>query len=52
MRYIKIKDDHWDLPRILKENTKVNQAYSRLSTTSGHITDCKLDSVVYAGGCV
>ncbi len=26
----------------------VNQAYSRLSTTHGHITDCKLDSVVYA----
>ncbi len=26
-----------------------NQAYSRLSTTHGHITDCKLDSVVYAG---
>ncbi len=25
------------------------QAYSRLSTTHGHITDCKLDSVVYAG---
>ncbi len=24
-----------------------NQAYSRLSTTHGHITDCKLDSVVY-----
>ncbi len=29
----------------------VNQAYSRLSTTHGHITDCKLDSVVYAGVC-
>ncbi len=28
---------------------EVNQAYSRLSTTHGHITDCKLDSVVYAG---
>ncbi len=27
----------------------MNQAYSRLSTTHGHITDCKLDSVVYAG---
>ncbi len=27
------------------------QAYSRLSTTHGYITDCKLDSVVYAGGC-
>ncbi len=26
----------------------VNQAYSQLSTTRGHITDCKLDSVVYA----
>ncbi len=30
----------------------VNQAYSRLSTTHGHITDCKLYSVVYAGVCV
>ncbi len=29
-----------------------NQVYSRLSTTHGHITDCKLDSVVYAGVCV
>ncbi len=32
-----------------------NQAYSRLSTTHhahGHITDCKLDSVVYVGVCV
>ncbi len=29
-----------------------NQAYSRLSNTHGHITDCKLDSVVYAGACV
>ncbi len=28
------------------------QAYSRLSTTHGHITDCKLDSVVYAGVCM
>ncbi len=28
------------------------QVYSRLSTTRGHITDCKLDSVVYAGACV
>ncbi len=27
----------------------VNQAYSRLSTTHGHITDCELNSVVYAG---
>ncbi len=25
------------------------EAYSRLPTTHGHITDCKLDSVVYAG---
>ncbi len=30
----------------------VNQAYSRVSTTHGDITDCKLDSVVYAGVCV
>ncbi len=30
----------------------VNQAYSRLLTTHGHITDCKLDSVMYAGVCV
>ncbi len=30
----------------------VNQAYNRLSTTHVHITDCKLDSVVYAGVCV
>ena len=30
----------------------VNQTYIRLSTTHGHITDCKLDSVVYAGVCV
>ncbi len=29
-----------------------NQAYSRLSTTHGHITDGKLDSGVYAGVCV
>ena len=28
------------------------QAYNRLSTTHGHITDCKLDSMVYAGVCV
>ncbi len=28
-----------------------DQAYSRLSTTHGHITDCQLDSVVYAGAC-
>ncbi len=31
---------------------RVNQAYSRLSTMHGQITDCKLDSVVYAGVCV
>ncbi len=30
----------------------MNQAYSRLPTTHGHITDCKLDSVVYASVCV
>ncbi len=30
----------------------VNQAYSRLSASHGHITDCKLDSVVYAGVCM
>ncbi len=24
----------------------LNQAYSRLSTTHGHISDCKLDSVM------
>ncbi len=30
----------------------VNQAYSLLLTTHGHITDCKLDSVEYAGVCV
>ena len=29
-----------------------NWAYSRLSTTHGHITNCKLDWVVYAGVCV
>ena len=27
----------------------MNQAYRRFSTTHGHITYCKLDSVVYAG---
>ncbi len=27
----------------------VNKAYSRFSTTHGHITDCKFYSVVYAG---
>ncbi len=32
-----------------REGGGVDQAYSRLSTTHGHITDCKLDSVVYAG---
>ncbi len=30
----------------------VNQAYNRLSKTHGHIINCKLDSVVYAGVCV
>ncbi len=34
----------------LGEGGGLNQAYSRLSTPHGHITDCKLDSVVYAGG--
>ncbi len=29
-----------------------NQAYSLLSTTHGHITNCKMDSVVYAGVCM
>ena len=29
-----------------------DQPYSRLSTAHGHITYCKLDSVVYAGVCV
>ena len=27
----------------------VNEAYSLISTTHGHVTDCKLDPVVYAG---
>ncbi len=36
----------------MHEGVGENQAYSRLSTTHGHITDCKLDSVVYAGVCV
>ncbi len=27
----------------------MNQAYNRLSTAHGHITECKLDSVVYVG---
>ncbi len=30
----------------------MNQAYSQLSTTHGHITDYNFDSVVYAGVCV
>ncbi len=34
------------------EGAWVNEAYNRLSTTHGHITDCKLDSVVYADVCV
>ncbi len=33
-------------------NGWVNQAYSRLSTTHGHITYCKLDSVVCVVVCV
>ncbi len=32
-------------------NMGENQPYSRLSTTHGHITDCKLDSVVCVGVC-
>ena len=28
------------------------QAYSRLTTTHGHITDCKLESVGYTSVCV
>ncbi len=40
-----LTSDHW-------VSGWVNQAYSRLSTTHGHITDCKLDSVVYVGVCV
>ncbi len=36
----------------MDEGGGVNKAYNRLSTTHGHITDCKLDSVVYAGVCV
>ncbi len=31
---------------------ELDQAYSRLSTTHCHITDCKLDSVVHAGVCM
>ncbi len=38
--------------RHVLEGGWVNQAYSRLSTTHGHITNCKLDSVVYVGVCV
>ena len=36
------------------EGGGVKQAYvySQLSNNHGHITDCKLDSVVYAGVCV
>ncbi len=30
----------------------VNKAYSQLSAPHGHITDCQLDSVVYARVCV
>ncbi len=30
----------------------VNQVYGQLSTTHGHIPDCKLDSVVYAQWCM
>ncbi len=34
------------------EGGGVNQTYSWLSTTHGHITECKLDTVVYAGVCM
>ncbi len=33
-------------------HTPPNPTCSRLSTTHGHITDCKLDSVVHAGVCL
>ncbi len=54
------KDIDWQYPQkklynqlhAVVEVGWVNQAYSRLSTTHGHITDCKLDSVVYVGVCV
>ncbi len=43
----------WGTPRGTAAQWRgVNQAYSRLSTTHGHITDCKLELVVYAGVCV
>ncbi len=35
-----------------REGGGVNQTYSWLSTTHGHITDRKLDSAVYAGLCM
>ncbi len=31
---------------------EVNQAYSRLSTTHGPMTDCRLDSVMHVDVCV
>ena len=37
---------------VLGRGGGVIQAYSLLSTTHGHITDCKLYSVVHAGVCV
>ncbi len=49
---------HWDTSGMLLPfqeywgvGVGVNQAYSRLSTTLGHISDCKFHSVVYAGVC-
>ncbi len=42
----------WWVFYYVTQNSGGDQAYSRLSTTHGHITDCKLDSVVYAGVCV
>ncbi len=46
---------HMDLEncqRVYNGTGWVNQAYSRFSTTHGHITDSNLESVVYAGVCV
>ncbi len=46
--YLALRDKHCNVTGV-GWGEVVNQAYSRLSTTHGHITDCKLDSVVYAG---
>ncbi len=49
----KVQGGHQNTPREAwteqGHGVVVNQAYSRLSTTHGLITDCKLDSVVYVG---